>query len=168
MLLHNTLLHQEYSFKIIRWHSPETFFFPADKHNSSTCLCFSSCTVPVYLCSFIICLNKAIVPLLQGAQRQRNVTLSLYSFLGCLQLSDSFLTSPIAGFHECASHLKINVFLRILAAIQRWRFRAPQCVLSDGTGLWPARTWKIQLEHEEFPPQSSKTWTQALNKNHQV
>lgn len=36
-------------------------------------------------------------------------------------------------------------------------FALPSVILSDRTGLWPARTWKIQLEQEEFPPQS---WAQ--------
>lgn len=70
--------------------------------------------------------RKTIAPLLQGTQRWKNAILFLYNFLGCFHFGDSFLTSPVAGFCASASHLIINIFLRILAAVQRrWRFWTP-------------------------------------------
>lgn len=118
--------------------------------------------------------RKTIAPLLQGAQRWRNATLDLYSFLGCFHFSDSFLTSWVAGFHACASHLAINVFLKISTAMQKqWSFWSPQLspawqilpdcmILTDGTGLWPVWTWwsyrvpaAERNSHDNLSPRSS-------------
>lgn len=137
------------------WHSPETFWFFLQVN----LILLPAFHFPYALFLFISALSlfasarKTIAPLLQGARRWRNATLDLYSFLGCFHFSDSFLTSRVAGFHACASHLAINVFLRIPTATQKqWSFWShqlsparqilPDCMVqTDGMGLWPVWTW---------------------------
>jgi len=138
--------------KMIKWwHSPETFwYFSADKFISPAFRFPHALFLFISALSLFASARKTIAALLRGAQRWRNATLSLYSFPGCFRFRDSFLTSRAAGFHACASHLVIDIFLRVPAAAERrCSFRALQPSPCGGfwlaawlrTGLWPAWPW---------------------------